>query len=51
MVIMLMLKPQQVHDEESANERNGQRRPRDDGGAPRVQEQKHNAVRPRTGFD
>jgi hypothetical protein len=38
-------KAKRMHEGESANDGNGQRQPRDDGGAPGVQEQKHNQHR------
>ena len=44
-------KAKQAHEQKSANHCNGQSQPRDDGRAPRVQEQKHNQYRQQSAFD
>jgi hypothetical protein len=41
----------QVHEQEGSDQRNGQGQPGDDGGAPRVQEQKHDQHRQQRAFD
>ena len=44
-------KAKQAHEQKSANHCNRQSQPRDDGRAPRVQEQKHDQYRQQSAFD
>ena len=43
-------KTQHIHEQESADQRDGQRQPGNDGGAPGIEEQKHNQNGQRCAF-